>query len=103
MIFRSETNCHFVTSLLLGLTLGALVFAPLATAEVVVAFDEWGKGYACTINGGQPGYPGCAYDPNTGTGTFVRLGSGLSTDPNTGSTNVLTYKLPNFSNLDVLA
>lgn len=84
---------------LLGVILAAGLLVPTASANFVV-FDEWGKGYACNDGvGNLPGYPNCAYNSSTHTATFKRLGSGLSTDPNTGFTNVLTYNVPgaNFS------
>ena len=102
MLFGSETKSHRVISPLLGMAAFTLIFAPLASADVLVAVDEWGKGFACTYTTGLAGYPACAYDPAAGVATFLRLGSGLATDPITGFTNVLTYYLPGLPDLTPL-
>src|SRR5262249_52103746 len=97
MMPHENGSRHHAISLLTGIVLLATVFTPYVSADVFVVFDEWGKGYACTIGSGAPGYPGCVASLNPSTPNFLRLASGLSTDPNTGFTNVLTYTLPGFN------
>ena len=94
--FRISTKAFLA---LVGIMFAISTFAPAASASVFVVMDEWGKGYACNLGVGLAGYPLCAFNPATHRATFKRLGSGFTTDPNTGFTKVLTYNLAGFPSL----